>query len=457
VAFRIAIVLAALLAPALGSTRAAGASAATPPAAEGTATGRALAVAGQCGRCHEVAGLGLPATARERSCSGCHRWIRAAALDPFESAHARQVYPRWDSYLENVASFLEVPDLLASAARLRPELVATYLRAPYKVRPGMPETMIRTRLEPAEAEALAGWLAAEAASRRPGSPAARAAAAIPLSHAAADVDAGRALHAKLGCATCHAAPAPSTGRAAIPAAAAAPDLRHVAARMTPENLASFIADPAAFGGETRMPAYNLTPRDAARLRDYLWTEATRARTRSTLTTGNAAAAFDAGAEGDAGSALDRRPLPPRRGRALYAEVRARVLDAVCIHCHMDPRRNDGDGGPGNTGGLGYPGVGLDLESWSGIKRGARDAAGRRASVLDPPPGGGPPRLLARLQARHAEHAAELAGPAAVRSAGGAPGMPLGLPPVSATNLALIRTWLAAGAPGPDGKPARRRR
>jgi hypothetical protein len=346
-----------------------------------------------------------------------------------------------------------VPDLLASAARLRPEFVAAYLRAPYKVRPGMPETMIRTRLDPAEAEALAGWLATEAASRRPGSPPARAAAAIPLSHAADDVDAGRALHARLGCATCHTAPAPSVpapARAAIPAAAAAPDLRHVAARMTPENLASFIVDPAAFGGETRMPAYNLTPRDAARLRDYLWAEAGRARRRATLTTGNAAGAFDAG------HALDRRPVSPRRGRALYTEVRARVLDAVCIHCHMDPRSNDGDGGPGNTGGLGYPGVGLDLESWSGMKRGARDASGHRVSVLDPPPGGGPPPLLARLEARHAEHAAELAGPAAVRS-GGAPGMPLGLPPVSATNLALIRTWLAAGAPGPDGKPAMRRR
>src|SRR5438093_1124246 len=106
--------------------------------------GEALVVRGQCGRCHDVSGLALEATPRERSCAGCHHWIRDARDRPDESARWRKVYPAWDRYLTNVRSFLDVPDLAASAARLTPSFVATYLRAPFKVRPALPESMIRT-------------------------------------------------------------------------------------------------------------------------------------------------------------------------------------------------------------------------------------------------------------------------------------------------------------------------
>src|SRR6185369_7807317 len=161
----------------------------------------------------------------------------------------------------------------------------------------------------------------------------------------------------------------------------APDLAFVARRMTASDLAAFIADPAAFGTETRMPKYPLTAAQAARLRDYLWAEATAAAPTP---------------DPPAPSAAPGLARWPASRPATYAEVRARVLDAVCVHCHMDPARTRGEGGPGNTGGLAFRGAGLDLETWAGIRRGARGERGGRLSILERSPGGGEPLLLQRL-------------------------------------------------------------
>jgi len=202
-------------------------------------------------------------------------------------------------------------------------------------------------------------------------------------------------------------------------------------------VAAFIADPAAFGAELRMPKYPMTSVQAARLRDYLWAESTRGRSPA-----------------PAPPALDAplRPRPAAAPPATYAEVRARVLDAVCVHCHMDPARNAGEGGPGNTGGLAYRGAGLDLETWAGLRRGARDERGRRVSILARSSQGGEPLLLQRLRRRVVERLAERAGQPLPPSA--EPGMPLGLPALGDVELSLVERWLAAGAPGPDGRPAR---
>jgi len=403
-----------------------------PARATDAASGRQLAIDGQCGRCHQVAALGLTQEPRERSCAACHQWIHASVADPAETARARATYPRWDRYTAHVGTFLDVPDLAASAARLRPAFIASYLRAPFKVRPGLAESMFRTAFSIEEADALGAWLTTEARRRMPGSAAARAAAAIAPSSAPADVQQGRALFATLQCGTCHALG--GKGGTAAPVRDA-PDLGFVNLRMQPEVLAAYIADPAAFGVETKMPRYDLSATQAARLRDYL---SAAARSPAPPAPRSADRALTAGRPPEA---------PPR-----YAEVRARVLDAVCIHCHMDPTKNKGEGGPGNTGGLGYRAAGLDLETWAGLRRGARDARGRRVSILDAPPDGGEPLLLRRLRLRVAEHHAELAGPEAV-APGGRPGMPLGLPPLADQDLALVEHWLAAGAPGPDGRSA----
>lgn len=404
---------------------------------------RALVARGECGRCHGVQGLGLSPAPRERSCAGCHAWIHGSASDPAATAAGRARYPRWDRYVANVASFLEVPDLAASAARLRPDFVASFLRAPFQVRPALGESMFRTPYSPEEAAALGAWLTSEARRRTPGSAEARAAAAIRPSSAPADTQQGADLYDSLGCATCHALGPRGPAPAAVPVRGA-PDLAFVARRMTAADAAAFIADPASFGTDTRMPKYPLTTAQAARLRDFLWAEATRGRSPDA-----AAPAPDAERGAMARHVSSRAAANPP---ATYAEVRARVLDAVCVHCHMNSSRNSGEGGPGNTGGLAYRGAGLDLETWAGLARGARDEKGRRVSILDPTVDGGEPLLLRRLRRRVLERRAERAGQPLPPSA--EPGMPLGLPALGEAELLLVERWLAAGAPGPDGRAGR---
>ena len=139
----------------------------------------------------------------------------------------------------------------------------------------------------------------------------------------------------------------------------------------------------------------------------------------------------------------------------FDEVYDEVIGRVCIHCHMNPEANGGEGGPGNTGGLGFEGSGLDLESWEGLLRGVR-RDGEWRSILESPAPGEPPLLLASVLRRRTEAARDLRlpyadAPDATEAVGpdlNALGMPLGLPPLSDEHVSLVKTWLAQGAPGP---------
>ncbi|HVO30913.1 MAG TPA: c-type cytochrome, partial [bacterium] len=258
------------------------------------------------------------------------------------------------------------------------------------------------------------------------------AAKIPLSRQAHDIAAGAALYDNLHCDACHALGL----RAAKPGIAAAPDLAHAAERMRATDIAAYVAAPEAFGLVTAMPSFSLTAEQAARIRDFL--VASRA---SPASSGALSVVVSAPAD-----------LPLLTRTVGWDEVKDRVFGAVCIHCHMDEESNGGDGGPGNTGGLGFRGKGLSFESWDGVVRGALDGDGKRVSILTSGPNGEEPLLLAKLRARYGEVARERAGALAV-SAGGAPAMPLGLPALSPEDFQLVRSWLAQGARGPDGRAA----
>lgn len=376
------------------------------------ARGARLFVEQECVRCHAVSGRDVAPAPRARSCAGCHAWIAGTRREPSAYAEQYERFPMWDRYVENVASFLAVPDLGVSAARLDPAWIARYLRAPYDVRPGLPESMIRTTLGETDARAIAAWLTA---ARPPLAGVAREAAAIPVSQDPAHVAAGAALYARNRCASCHSFGA----RAATPGIPAAPDLSHARDRMRPGDIAAYLADPSAFGRGGTMPDHGLTALEAARLRDYLL-----------------AAPVD---RGPAASVPADLPLLTRP--VSWDEVNEAVFARVCVHCHMNPA-TEVDGGPGNTGGLGYAGAGLDLSSWEGTVRGAVEN-GARVSILEPAPGRSESRLLVRLRARHVEAAAEQSARA---QPGGDPGMPLGLPPVDPETMQLLRSWISQGAP-----------
>jgi mono/diheme cytochrome c family protein len=347
--------------------------------------------AGDCARCHEVPHQ--PALARTDSCQGCHVWIRGVSADPAKRAKAVQIFPLWERYEKNVATYLQVPRLDAAMARLEPEWVRDYLTDPHDLRPALPETMPRMALSPAQIEALVGAFAA-------------ATAAVPTTPPPrrAHLERGEALFVERGCAGCHT----FGGRHAGPGVAMAPDLAHTRKRMHPDRIVAWIRNPQAVSPAATMPALGLTEDEAIALRDYLWFAQPKSRRPS-----------------------EPGPVPGAAQRPVrWAEVEAKVFGKICQHCHMNAELNQGRTGPGNGGGFGYPATGIELQTLAGVRAVAHripDALFRR-----------------RLEAsRDFVHPGEHPRP---RPSGVAAGMPLGLPPIPDEDISLVLAWIEQGMP-----------
>jgi mono/diheme cytochrome c family protein len=339
----------------------------------------------ECARCHEVPGHVVP---DEKSCTACHRSIRAGTFET-DAAHLE----RWR---KDVRHLLDVPSLSALNGRVRRTWVERFLLAPVDVRPGLEETMPRLALSPDDARRIAVALVPDEPDERP-------------LERRGDAARGRVLVDER-CAPCHAADP------------RAPRLSLAAARMTERSLDAWLRDPPSSWAGSSMPRVPLTDDERADVVAFLVVmphEEPRALP-------------------------ERLPLLDRRVR--FDEVDARVFRRSCWHCHSDPDLAGGDGGPGNTGGFGYRGAGLSLASAADVRAGSVGADGVRHSVLVPMTDGpwrGSPRLVAHLLARQAEARAEEGG---VPPRPDAPlGMPLGLPPLSPEDLRLVETWIAQGA------------
>ncbi len=144
----------------------------------------------------------------------------------------------------------------------------------------------------------------------------------------------------------------------------------------------------------------------------------------------------------------RAPEPVARVErdVFYEEVEERVLRRSCYHCHADPDFSMGDEGPGNEGGFGFLGVGLNLANYEGVAGGAYPgglsvqnslfAERERLPIfdIDAPAAS---RLLRALRARRIE---EQGG-----TVPGVRGMPLGLPALAEEEIALVEAWITQGA------------
>jgi mono/diheme cytochrome c family protein len=376
-------------------------SAVEPPAPAPALDGAALMARFECNRCHE--GTGLGAAPPEKQCVGCHREIRAGR---FEAPAA--TLARWQ---RRIVSLPAVPSLTAIGARLRRDWVEAFLLQPTDLRPGLPATMPRLAITPAEAAAIARHLVPETAG-----------SATPPGDAAR----GAILYGRFACSACHRLTGAEVGRApgapAVPAptvtpdiVALAPDLAHTRDRFQPDRLAAWILDPLSVKPDTLMPRLGATASEAADLAAYILTTPLAPPT----------------------------PVPPAarlpilRRRVTYAEVEARVFHFVCWHCHASPDYARGDGGPGNSGGFGFAERGLDLSTYAGIASGSLGDDGRRRSIFAPLPDG-TPRLVAHLLARQSEERGAIVD--------GIRGMPLGLPALSPQQIQLVESWIAQGRP-----------
>lgn len=345
--------------------------------------GLAIAEAAGCNLCHVVPGVAAPG--RTASCAECHAWIHKVSASPTARDKALALFPKWERYERNVRTYAVVPDLGAAFARLDPAWVRAWLADPSDVRPHMDEGMPRLGLAPAQLDALVAW-ASTMAVPVPSSP--------PPS--ARNVAAGEHLFATKGCGGCHAFGARAT--AGIPAA---PDLAHARERMSDDALVAWIVDPKAVSPTATMPSLGLTREEAVAVRDYL------------------VLADPAGAPP---AALPPAPTPV--AGATWEGLEADVFGKICTHCHMDPAQNEGRAGPGNDGGFGWPATGIELQTCASV-RDHRDA------------------IVAAMLRRREEAARDHVRPGEVPAAiarPALPGMPLGLPPIPDTDIALVLGW-----------------
>lgn len=337
--------------------------------------GRALVEKFECNRCHTTPG---PPAAAEKQCVGCHQKILAGEFDA-----SPKVLARWS---ERIVHLRATPGLETLDGRVRRSWIRDYLLDPTDQRPHLEASMPRLPITPDEAEAIAAYLAPSA----------------PKEAQLGDPVAGAAAYEAAGCDACHGG---AVTASPDPAVALAPGLDNLRAKYHPAGLVQWIDAPS--GAMPRIPT------DAPAVAAYLLE---RRETPAPVKQVPA-----------------RLPLLERRVR--YAEIEEMLFLDTCWHCHSEPDLARGDGGPGNTGGFGFPRRGLSLASYAAMASGSVDDNGRRQSIYRKT-ASGDPLLVAVLRARQLEEAGT--------PVEGLIGMPLGLPAVTAEELQLVETWIAQG-------------
>jgi mono/diheme cytochrome c family protein len=343
--------------------------------------GRKLVEQFECNRCHAVPG---PEAPLDKQCVGCHQRILRGAFDAPAKAMA--------AWKRNIVHLTAVPSLATLDGRIRRDWIAGYLLSPYDQRPRLEASMPRLPLTPAQAEDIAAYLAPSAA---------------PAPPVLGTAEAGLAAWNQGGCAACHGGgDAPAQKYPAVQLAMA-PNLRALGEKYHPAGLVRWLEKPSGY-----MPPI---PTDATAVAAYL------------LARDSPAAA---------GKPIPAR-LPVLKRPVRYQEIEDRLFLKMCWHCHSEPDLARGDGGPGNSGGFGYRGVGLSLASYAATAGGSLDAGGRRQSIFRKAEDG-TPMIVKVLLVRREEEAG--------RWNPKVTGMPLGLPAVSPEDIQLVESWVAQGRP-----------
>ncbi len=370
--------------------------------------GKELVLKYECNRCHD--GSGHPAAAQGKHCVHCHKDIME---DRFSASAASLA--RWKPRVKELA---DAPSLEATGKRFTRKWVEGYLLQPSDLRPHLQQYMPRLAIPIGDARDIAAYLVPEA------DPAPVELAKAP-SIAGADLGRGRQLLETKGCGTCHAMagvvalpssnPPAMDGKAFERAHKLAPDLSNTRARMLPSRLIAWLKDPTAVKPDSAMPKIALTDAEVKDIAGYLLTVELNAPARKPKPA--------------------RLPLLTRK--VTFKEVDEKVFHRTCWHCHSEPDYAIGDGGPGNSGGLGFKPRGLNLSAYEGIAAGFIDDKNERQSVFAKD-GEGVPRLVRAMLARYDEEAGAATGE--VR------GMPLGYDPVSIEEIQLVDTWISQGRP-----------
>jgi cytochrome c2 len=357
------------------------------------ARGKTLVGTYECNRCH--GGTGLPDPAPGAQCAGCHAGILAGTIKAQHPDNPAIHY------------YVDAPKLSQLGQTLRASWLAAFLLEPVKVSPHRLEWMPRLAMTAADANDIGAYLVS-------GAP---VVAEPPLG----DPERGKQLAPRKGCFMCHEftgatrgqgtmeGPLPVPPEVLARGVGGAPDLRLARERVRPDTLVDWIKNPHGVRQDAIMPTLGVSTEEAADLAAYVL-------------------ATPLGPAPAPAPPLQRLPVLERK--VTYEEVGEKVFRTSCVHCHEN-------GGPGNTGGFGFPPRGVDVTTYPAILRGYLATGGSHASLLDREPildtlGGS--RLVAALAARSEETAG--------RPTPRVRGMPMGLPPLTPEQIQLVETWVA---------------
>lgn len=395
--------------------------------------GEAVLVKHECRRCHTIDAL--PDPARPLHCTSCHQFIDGLKPDDplYTKIAEKNGHDVLQRYQDNISHLKEVPDLSRLGARVRPDWIPGFLAEPFDLRPVLEESMIRNKLTEPERLAIARYFAAVADRPDPAHPDFRP-PAPPARPSDPEMARARELFRAKACATCHTVGNVDFGVTAGQLVAAAeitrlaPNLRFVRERMDPADAARWILDPQAVQPGAKMPKLGLSPAEAELLVAWL---------------------FHVDPELKPTPASTPAPAPPPLEREVgWAEVKEEVLGDVCVHCHMNDHEKDP--GPGNSGGLGYLGVGLSMRTYEAIVAGygpgvctSLEAQGAETQAA----------LVDTMLKRRVEALRDFVAPfddyeRPPYPPGASRGMPMGLPPRSDAQIQLVVSWIAQDCPGP---------
>lgn len=360
------------------------------------AAGKAAIAKYECNRCHQIEDIKPPVMAKD--CVGCHQ----AIIDGTYEAPSHKL----DEWRSNIKSLLDAPTLTATH-RFKHTWMVKFLQNPHDLRPRLQADMPIMPMTRSDADDIAGYLTHKGNS-------------VGVFQKER-VEEGKALTNQKGCWSCHsmqgvaglnASPIPVEidPKVLTHAMLMAPDLSHVD-RMRENYLVAWLQDPKSVKPDSTMPSMNLSKSEAEAIAAFL--------------------VFTDPAPPNQPTAV-QRPAPLGR-KVGYVEIKEEVLDKVCAHCHLDQAHGNGDGGPGNTGGFGYEGKGLDFTRFAAARQGSKK---READRMLSTPIDGVPRLTAFVLERHNE-VNGLDNP-------DIPGMPLGHPPLSMEQIQLLDAWVVSG-------------
>lgn len=339
----------------------------------------------------------------------------------------------FDRFAQRTATlYVDVPPL-TGLRRFRASWFKAYLQNPVDVRPHLAESMPRLRMSQADLTVLVKGLSLEPDVASP----------LPSEVTLAR---GAELFEQKTCTTCHllgnrrfesqpaalfvfSRPPPN------PVLARAPDLRHARERLNRASLVKTLLDPRSMNPSALMPNLGLTRSEAELLADFVL--------------------FADPQPAPAPQLALALPAPPATG-VRYEDVEARVFKRICWHCHSNADFAEGEGGPGNTGGFGFPPLGLSLATYEEVMNGALGPDGEYRSIFRPS-ASGEPVLIEVMKKRHEENRSDFVRPgedARPSPLVGPPddsvrGMPLGLPALPLEDIALVEAWIRAGKPRPS--------